>query len=592
MLERLGVSYSGTLRDNRLRLLEIKTAPDSRAIFLDPVRLMRWVYVARLSVASAIFIAAVIASLKGPLQDTAQLLVASVTCFVTFAVTAASAFYTRLRKLQLRPNFYYLQSVFDLLLVTAVVHLTRDSLTGASQFAALYILVIATASLLLPANGGLLIALFGDVLYVADSISSIDSVFFSADVWWQVGVFAFVALGSAYLTGKLQEARSGTEDQLAHARLQAADILFNIQSGVLTVDATGRLVYANPMAERLLGVDLAEFIGKPVLEEIRGVASELADALERSLQNRSRTTRAEGIIATVEKLVPIGVTTTYTDGDGLRTDRTATAIFQDISDQKRLDTLRLRAERLEGIAELSASLAHEIRNPLASIRSAVEQLSRSPFSGTDERTLAHLVMRESDRLSRLLSEFLDFARVRVARFEPLDLTTLVTGTVRLALSHPDREQGVAIVTHIEPGPFVIEGDDDLLHRAVFNLLLNAIQASPPNGEIRLDVSAPTPEQIGSESSFPHGAVAISVSDSGPGIPPGIRDRVFDPFFTTKLDGSGLGLAIVHRAIDAHRGLVLLDSGPAGTRFTIVLPCLPRPLRSEQTPISSHTPVFK
>ena len=551
---------------------------------------MRWVYVARLSIASAIFIAAVIASLKGPLQDTGQLLVVSVTFLVTFAVTAASAFYSRLRKLQLRPNFYYLQSVFDLLLVTAVVHLTRDPPTGASQFAALYILVIATASLLLPANGGLLIALFGDVLYVADSIWSIDSAF-TADVWWQLGVFGFVALGSAYLSGKLQEARSGTEDQLAHARLQAADILFNIRSGVLTIDATGRLLYANPMAEQLLGVDLEEFIGKPVLEEIRRIASELADALERSVQNRSRTSRAEGIIATVEKRFPIGVTTTYTDGDGLRTDRTATAIFQDISDQKRLDTLRLRAERLEGIAELSASLAHEIKNPLASIRSAVEQLSRSPFSGADERTLAHLVMRESDRLSRLLSEFLDFARVRVARLEPLDLATLVTGTVRLALSHPDRDQGVAIVAHIEPGQFVIEGDDDLLHRAVFNLLLNAIQASPPNGEVRLDVSAPTPEQIGSESSFPHGAVAISVSDSGPGIPPGIRDRLFDPFFTTKPNGSGLGLAVVHRAIDAHRGLVLLDSGPAGTRFTIILPCLPRPLRSEQTPISSHTPVF-
>jgi len=573
-----------------LRFLEIKTAPDSRTIFLDPARLMRWVYVARLSIASAIFIAAVIASLKGPLQDTGQLLVVSVTFLVTFAVTAASAFYSRLRKLQLRPNFYYLQSVFDLLLVTAVVHLTRDPPTGASQFAALYILVIATASLLLPANGGLLIALFGDVLYVADSIWSIDSAF-TADVWWQLGVFAFVALGSAYLSGKLQEARSGTEDQLAHARLQAADILFNIRSGVLTIDETGRLLYANPMAEQLLGVDLEEFIGKPVLEEIRRIASELADALERSVQNRSRTTRAEGIIATVEKRFPIGVTTTYTDGDGLRTDRTATAIFQDISDQKRLDTLRLRAERLEGIAELSASLAHEIKNPLASIRSAVEQLSRSPFSGADERTLAHLVMRESDRLSRLLSEFLDFARVRVARLEPLDLATLVTGTVRLALSHPDRDQGVAIVAHIEPGQFVIEGDDDLLHRAVFNLLLNAIQASPPNGEVRLDVSAPTPEQIGSESSFPHGAVAISVSDSGPGIPPGIRDRLFDPFFTTKPDGSGLGLAVVQRAIDAHRGLVLLDSGPAGTRFTIVLPCLPRPRRSEQTPISSHTPVF-
>jgi len=327
-----------------------------------------------------------------------------------------------------------------------------------------------------------------------------------------------------------------------------------------------------------------------VLGHIHAIAPELADVLERSVANRTRTTRAEGIIATVEKRFPIGVTTTYTDGDGLRTDRTATAIFQDISDQKRLDALRLRAERLEGIAELSASLAHEIRNPLASIRSAVEQLSRSPFSGSDERTLANLVMRESDRLSRLLSEFLDFARVRAAILQPLDLAVLVSGAVRLALEHPDRSRGIAIVSSVDEGRFVIDGDDDLLHRAVFNLLLNAIQASPADGEVQIDVTEAGPDQVGTSTAFPHGAVAISVSDTGAGIPMGMRDRLFDPFFTTKPNGSGLGLAVVHRAIDAHRGLILLDSGPTGTRFTIVLPC---PAHSEHAaaPVPSHAPAY-
>jgi len=551
---------------------------------------MRWVYVARISIASAIFLAAVLASLDQPLEDSSKLLLASLTFAATFVVTAVSVVYSRFNRGQRHPTFYYLQTSFDLLLVTAVVHLTRDSTAGTSQFAALYILVIATASLLLPAGGALLVALLGNVLYVADSFFTIDASF-SAAVWLQLGVFAFVALGSAFLSGKLQEVGAGTEAELAHVRLQAADILFNIRSGVLTVDGQGRLLYANPMAEHLLGVDLENFIGKPVLEEIRRIASELADALERSVQNRVRTTRAEGMIATVEKRFPIGVTTTYTDGDGRRTDRTATAIFQDISDQKRIDALRLRAERLEGIAELSASLAHEIKNPLASIRSAVEQLSHSPFSGADERSLANLVMRESDRLSRLLSEFLDFARVRVARMEAIDLSTLMAGAVRLALSHPDKGEGVAIVSHVEPGEFVVEGDDDLLHRALFNLLLNAIQASPTNGEVHVDVSAPTQEQVGSGTSFPHGAVAISVTDNGPGIPTEIRDRLFDPFFTTKPGGSGLGLAVVHRAIDAHRGLVFLDSSTSGTRFTIVLPCLPRALRGEQPSLSSHTPVY-
>lgn len=443
--------------------------------------------------------------------------------------------------------------------------------TGASvsQFAALYILVIATASLTLPVGGGLLIAALGNVLYGADAFWSVESPF-TAAVWLQLGVFAAVALGSAWLSAKLQEVGAGTEAELAHVRLQAADILFNIRSGVLTVDTAGRLLYANPMADQLLGVEFEDSLGKPVLGRIAEVAPELSNAIERSLRERVRTTRAEGIIARVGKRFPIGVTTTYTDGDGRRTDRTATAIFSDISDQKRIETLRLRAERLEGVAELSASLAHEIKNPLASIRSACEQLSRSAFSGEDERTLTHLVMRESDRLSRLLSEFLDFARVRVSRREPLDIVQLAQGAVRLAQSHPDRPEDVRVVCVCDSGDYVVEGDDDLMHRALFNLLLNGVQAAPPGSEVRLEIAI-APEPLASGSGFRSEAIAITVSDSGPGVPDEIRDRLFDPFFTTKPGGSGLGLAVVHRAIEAHRGHVFLDSSAAGTRFTIVLP---------------------
>jgi two-component system sensor histidine kinase PilS (NtrC family) len=289
------------------------------------------------------------------------------------------------------------------------------------------------------------------------------------------------------------------------------------------------------------------------------------------MRERVRTTRAEGVVSAIGRRFPIGVTTTYTDGDGRNTDHTATAIFQDISDQKRIETLRLRAERLEGVAELSASLAHEIKNPLASIRSACEQLSRSAATSPDEKTLTHLVMRESDRLSRLLTEFLDFARVRVARHEQLDVAALAAGAVRLAMAHPDRPSAVTVTCHVADGEFLVEGDDDLLHRALFNLLLNAIQISPDRGEVRLEVAEARTDQLDFGPTFAEGGVAVSVTDSGPGIAPEIRDRLFDPFFTTKPGGSGLGLAVVHRAIDAHRGLVFLDSGSQGTRFTIVLP---------------------
>jgi two-component system sensor histidine kinase PilS (NtrC family) len=569
-----------------VRILE-RPSQKHRAFLLDPASLMRWVYVGRLSIASGIFLAAVLVW-QDALTDTGKLLVASLTFAVTLGVTATSVVYSEFYRKPIRPTFYFLQSVFDLLLVTAVVHVTREPNASSSQFSALYILVIAASSLLLPVGGGLLVAALGNVLYVADAFWSVDSTF-TAAVWLQLGVFAGVALGSAYLSAKLQEAGAGTEAELAHVRLQAADILYNIRSGIFTVDAAGRLLYANPMAERLFGIELDPWLGRPVLDEIRRIAPELADAVDRSLLNRVRTTRAEGNITAKGKRFAIGVTTTYTDGDGRRTDRTATAIFSDISDQKRMEALRLRAERLEGVAELSASLAHEIKNPLASIRSAVEQLSRSPFAGADEQTLAHLVMRESDRLSRLLSEFLDFARVRVARRESLDLSVLVEGAVRLARAHPDCPAGLTISCKAEHDAFIVEGDDDLLHRAVFNLLLNAIQASPEGGEVRVVVERSVQDQLNTGAALRGGAAAVSVTDAGPGIPLELRDRLFDPFFTTKPGGSGLGLAVVHRAIDAHSGLVFVDSGHTGTRFTVVLPCPPRSVR--RTPVFSSTTVL-
>ena len=548
-----------------VRLLHL-SAPDDRPFHLDPAPLVRWVYVGRLSIATAIFLAAVLVW-QDALTDTGKLLIASLAFAATLVVTAVSVVYSEVYNRALSPTFYYLQSVFDLLLVTAVVHVTGSS---GSQFAALYILVIATSSLLLPVGGGLLVAALGNVLYVADAFWSVETPF-TAAVWLQLAVFAVVALGSAWLSAKLQAAGKGTEAVLAHVRLQAADILYNIRSGIITVDAGGRLLYSNPMADQLLGIDLQPLTGRPVLDAVRHISPELVEAIERSMRDRVRTARAEGVVSAIGRRFPIGVTTTYTDGDGRNTDRTATVIFQDISDQKRLETLRLRAERLEGVAELSASLAHEIKNPLASIRSACEQLSRSSATGADEKTLTHLVMRESDRLSRLLTEFLDFARVRVARREEIDVAQLAAGAVRLALAHPDRPEGVTITCVAREKEFFVEGDDDLLHRALFNLLLNAMQASPPHSEVRLEVGEASPEHLDFGPTFADGGVAVTVTDSGAGIDAAIRDRLFDPFFTTKPGGSGLGLAVVHRAIDAHRGLVFLDTGPGGTRFTIALP---------------------
>ena len=184
--------------------------------------------------------------------------------------------------------------------------------------------------------------------------------------------------------------------------------------------------------------------GRTFRRSSRRSAPALSAALEKAVHGHERVTRGEAAITVSGRTFPIGFTTTTMSADGTPDNMSGTVIFQDISDNKRLEELRLRAERLEAVAELSASLAHEIKNPLASIRSAVEQLGSRARATEDERVLATLIVRESDRLSRLLSEFLDFARVRVTRGERVNMGEVAQAAVRLADTHPDRKSGVSV----------------------------------------------------------------------------------------------------------------------------------------------------
>ena len=391
----------------------------------------------------------------------------------------------------------------------------------------------------------------------------------------QVLVFALAAAGSSLISAQLKVAgvgREALEAELKRVRLREADILRNIGSGIISVDETGELLFANASASELLGSDLEARVGTPILDYVHAVAPGLAEALRRATSEGWVAARSEGTLRRGELTVALGVTTTIAPADEAVGGRTITAIFKDISDQKRLEQLNLRAQRLEAVAELSASLAHEIKNPLASIRSAVEQISARPAANDDERTLGRLIVRESDRLSRLLSEFLDFSRVRVTKRELVDLGGVVRGAVRLAEAHPGRAPNSTIEVTITGDPLAVTGDEDLLHRAIFNLVLNALQATRPGTVVRVTAGpAPAERLPRGVPSLARGAVAIDVTDEGAGIATGVRERLFEPFTTTKVGGTGLGLAIAYRAIEAHRGVVLVDTGDTGSRFRVLIP---------------------
>ena len=425
-------------------------------------RVLRVLYLGRFSVATAIFVAAIVVWRAA---DSTATLIATLAFVFTLLFTGASLFRSERGESPPDNTFFYVQTLFDLLLVTVVVYLTQSGTP--SQLAPLYILVIAVSALLIPPSGVLLVAALGNVLYFAVTILGNLAVF-DLSILVQLTIFGAVALGCGYIGARLRSANAGREEmaaELAAFRLREADI----------------------------------------------------------------------------------------------------------------ERLHTRAERLEAVAELSASLAHEIKNPLASIRSAAELLARVPAADDDTRTLTQLVQRESDRLSRLLSEFLDFARTEVTQVQSVDLVEISRHAAALVAAHPDKPRNVTIRELFPSTPLVVVGDDDLLHRAIFNLLLNAVQASPPGGEVRVEAAELLPHQLPPKASrFTRGAIMVQVSDEGPGLDHSIRERLFEPFVTTKAGGTGLGLSIAHRAVEAHHGFIIVDraeNGTKGTRFTVILPKL-------------------
>jgi two-component system, NtrC family, sensor histidine kinase PilS len=339
----------------------------------------------------------------------------------------------------------------------------------------------------------------------------------------------------------------------------------------VTVDSEGRLAYINRAAEALLGIRSQEWLGRPVVEEMERIAPGLSSVVSRTLETGVPVNRYETHIRQGSRLRVLGVRTTALSREE---EPWLTMVMQDITDALQAETLRRRTERLEAVAELSASLAHEIKNPLASIRSAVEQLTRPGRGGGklgpgDREVLGGLVLTESDRLSRLLSGFIEYSRVEVSTRAHVDLVTVAREAIGVVRQHPE-SKGVVVRLEAESA-VAVDGDADLLHRVVFNLVLNAVQHSAQGDTVAVEIDAVEGRDLPPGAQFRR-AARLRVRDQGPGIRPQDVARVFDPFFTTRDGGGGLGLALVHRAVEAHDGTIFIDDAAAqGATFTIFIP---------------------
>ena len=553
---------------------------------MHPLRTLRWLYFGRLTVVAGVFAGALLA---WPRITPATSLIVTLVLLVSVAWTVGALWYTYILGREPGRSFLYSQVVFDALMVTAIVHVTGGA---HSDFPPLYILVIASGALLLPMPGGVLIGALASVLYVADVLLLQPQAEPRAALL-QIGLFVAMALVTGALGDRLR--RTGTalgvaESELHQLRLDLGEILQGIDSGIVTVDGRGRLVYLNGAGERMLGLTEREWRGLPVLEELDRRAPGLGRLITVTLSTGVPRERFEIRLPLVRGGGTMGARTTVLE----RKDAPwVTAVFQDITQSKRVEELKRRTERLEAVAQLGASLAHEIKNPLASIRSATEQLTGGKVSAEEDRELLRaLVLSESDRLSRLLSDFMEFSRVEVRRRERVDLAGLAMNAVGLVAQHPDA-RGRRIELDPPEGGVCVEGDADLLHRALFNLVLNAVQHAGEGGVVRVEVGAVP------ESRLPAGvrltsAVRLAVADTGPGISVDDLPRLFDPFFSTRKGGTGLGLALVQRAVEAHSGAIVVEpgsggSGGMGASFEVYLPSQPQGAVSVAAPAEATPP---
>ncbi len=521
---------------------------------------------------------------------------------VTFAFFAAVLSGTALGRIRNPVRFASAQIATDVAIVTSLVHFSGGR---ESVFTFLYVLVILYGALLFHSRtaigaAGLSVAAYGFALITANEGWGLGARAPSQqiEIWrllavWVVqggGLFAIGAL-AGLLSRELQRTGAALESRTSDLR-QLRDLhratIDSIMSGLLTTDPEGCISSFNPEAERITGLAAHEVIGLELEGVIPG-AAEILPSIGGHAPPASSRTRLRYVNHDGETL-HLGLADSILWGE----DGTAqghVVIFQDVTDVVAMESDLTRSERLAAVGELAAKIAHEIRNPLAAISGSVQILESDLDVAGESKRLMSIVVREADRLSNLITDFLRYARPAPTVQATVDVDELFADLIHMIESNlPDT---VKLHGEIQPG-LRIACDVDQLSQTLWNLATNAIQAMPDGGHLGIDVhvrrdtasqerregdrkaSQGSPASAASASELPTGVkmdwLEIEISDTGCGIAEDLRDDIFEPFFTTKRGGTGLGLPTVHRIVENHGGELQLDSQPgAGSTFRICLP---------------------
>jgi len=495
----------------------------------------------------------------------------------TYALTVVHA--VALRFVPARRTLAYAQVAGDLVIITGLVHVTGGVRTG---FLLLYPLSVLSATMLVPrraavAVAGLATALYGAVLLAAREglvpsqgladVLALPPRFLVYSIFVLGVACATVALLGSYLAESLQHAGR----RLQEAAVEVADlrelnevIVNSIQSGLMTTDAEGQILYVNRFGGSILGRSPATLRGSAVRAVLQssllGPPELGARAASRALARLEVSYRhPDG------RLLELGVSVTP-----LATQEGSPSgylvVFQDLTDIRRLEEEVRTKEKLAAVGEMAAQLAHEIRNPLGSIRGSAQVLMGEGDLGEEQGRLLSIISRESKRLSDTLNRFLYQTRSSARPRDPVDLRPVVEEAVTLLRNGAEVGPSHEVRFEADEGPHVCLADPDQVAQVFWNLARNGLEAMPDGG--RLDVAL---RRAG-------GDVVLSVRDQGRGMGRDEQRRLFEPRPGSGRPGSGLGLAIVFEIVREHGGDITVKSGAdRGTQFDVRLPLVPRPV---------------
>jgi len=460
--------------------------------------------------------------------------------------------------------------LLDSALITAVVAATGGA---RSIFAFLYVLSVTAACMMLSRTRGLAIAALSSVLYtgvvVARTVLPL-TLFLDAPqettALELVTMFlnAATLLVVAIVAGGLGERYRATHQELLTRQkdlrdLQAfKDLIFqSAGTGLIALDRTHRITAFNRAAEEIAGVTAIRAIGQdwPALigavAPLASIEATIDGNPRASIRHETSLRRPDG------STVPVRMTfSALRSGEGERLGLIAAC--EDLSTIRAMESRMRQADRLATVGRMAANIAHEIRNPLASLTGAIEVLT-SPHTAEDARErLSQIVARESERLNHIIKNFLEYARPAPLSIATFDVAAAAE-EVLLLLEHRATPGSLKVIREFAPS-VLWPVDAQQFRQILWNLCLNAVEAMPEGGELRVAVVIRAD------------MLEVMVSDTGEGIAPSDISHVFEPFFSTKSEGTGLGLALVHRVVQEHGGDIDVRSSPGlGTTFTLTLP---------------------